>query len=424
MEQFKSEFLHTLHTRGFIHQGTDLNGLDELMHKTPIAAYIGFDATAASLHAGSLIQIMMLAHLQRCHHKPIVLMGGGTTKVGDPTGKDTARQILADADIAANIAGIQSIFNKFLTFGPNQSDAILLNNAQWLDHLNYMDFLKDYGRFFSVNRMLTFDSVKIRLEREQPLSFLEFNYMILQAYDFAYLAKNFDCRLQMGGSDQWGNIINGIDLGRRLALPQLYGLSSPLLETSSGMKMGKTASGAIWLNPDALSAFDYWQFWRNTSDTDVSRFLKLYTFLPLGEIEKLSALQGSDINEAKKILADEATRLIHGPEVLDQIHHDATSLFSKGVAHALEAVETLILGPEEFSEGDIPLLQLLQKLSLASSNSDGRRLIRSRAVRINDTLIEDEMYKIQPKMFIQGKTLVISAGKKNFKGVKLQDGQT
>ncbi len=422
MAQFKSEFLQILHGRGFIHQGTDLDGLDELMRKAPIAAYIGFDATAPSLHAGSLIQIMMLAHLQRCQHKPIVLMGGGTTKVGDPTGKDTARQILTDEDIAANIAGIQSIFNKFLTFGPSASDAMLINNAQWLDHLNYMNFLKDYGRFFSVNRMLTFDSVKLRLEREQPLSFLEFNYMILQAYDFAHLAKNHDCRLQMGGSDQWGNIVNGIDLGRRLGLPQLYGLSSPLLETSSGMKMGKTASGAIWLNPDTLSAFDYWQFWRNTSDTDVSRFLKLYTFLPLDEIEKLSALQGSEINEAKKILADETTRLIHGPGVLDQIHHDATSLFSKGVPHTLEAVETLLLTPQEFSEGEMPLLQLLQKLSLASSNSDGRRLIRSRAVRINDTLIEDEMFQIHQKMFSQDSTLVISAGKKNFKGVKLCDG--
>jgi tyrosyl-tRNA synthetase len=421
MAQFKSEFLQILHRRGFIHQGTDLGGLDELMHKAPITAYIGFDATATSLHAGSLIQIMMLTHLQRCNHKPIVLMGGGTTKVGDPTGKDAARQILTDEDIAANIDGIQSIFNNFLTFGPRASDAIVHNNAQWLDHLNYMNFLKDYGRFFSVNRMLTFDSVKLRLEREQPLSFLEFNYMILQAYDFAYLAKNFDCRLQMGGSDQWGNIVNGIDLGRRLGLPQLYGLSSPLLETSSGMKMGKTASGAIWLNPEKLSAFNYWQFWRNTSDADVPRFLKLYTFLPLEEIEKLSALQGAEINEAKKILADETTKLIHGQEVLDQIHHDATSLFSKGTAHDLGAAETIFLATAEFLEGEIPLIQLLQKLSLASSNSDARRLIRSKAVRINDILIEDEMFKVHRQMLFLDKTVVISAGKKNFKGVKLSD---
>ncbi|MBN9565178.1 MAG: tyrosine--tRNA ligase [Alphaproteobacteria bacterium] len=421
MAQFKSEFLHTLHGRGFIHQGTDLEGLDDLMRRTPIAAYIGFDATATSLHAGSLIQIMMLTHLQRCGHKPIVLMGGGTTKVGDPTGKDTARQLLTDDDIATNIAGIQSIFNKFITFGHKPSDAILLNNADWLDHLNYMNFLRDYGRFFSVNRMLTFDSVKLRLEREQPLSFLEFNYMILQAFDFAYLAQNFECRLQMGGSDQWGNVVNGIDLGRRLGLPQLYGLSSPLLETSSGMKMGKTASGAIWLNPDKLSAFDYWQFWRNTSDADVARFLKLYTFLPLEEIEKLGALQGAEINDAKKVLADEATKWIHSEAALDQIHRDASSLFTKGTANALGAVETIVLTEQDFLQGEIPLIHLLQKLSLTSSNSDGRRLIRSRAVRIDDTLIEDEMFKVHKDMLLREKTLVISSGKKNFKGVKLSD---
>ena len=306
------KFLKTATERGFIHQCTDEQALDELASKGPIRAYIGFDATADSLHAGSLVSIMLLRLLQRSGHKPIVLMGGGTTKVGDPSGKDEQRQLLDEAQIDANIQGIRRIFENFLTFGDGPTDAVMVNNADWLDGLQYIPFLREYGRHFSVNRMLGFDSVKLRLDREQPLSFLEFNYMVLQAYDFLELSRRQDCILQMGGSDQWGNIVAGIELTHKCDHRQLYGLTTPLLTTSSGAKMGKTASGAIWLNQERLSAYDYWQYWRNTEDADVGRFLKLFTDLPMDEIARLEALEGAEVNEAKKILANEATKLCHG----------------------------------------------------------------------------------------------------------------
>ena len=312
MTTHSSAFVRTISERGFLHQCTDLAALDAHMEKGVVTAYIGFDCTADSLHVGSLLPIMMLRHLQKSGHKPIVLMGAGTTRVGDPSGKDEARKLLSDDDINKNMAGIKSVFAKFLTFGDGPTDAVMVNNADWLDQLNYIEFLRDYGRHFSVNRMMSFDSVKLRLEREQNLSFLEFNYMILQAYDFLELARRQNCLLQMGGSDQWGNIVNGVELGRRVEGKELYGLTTPLMTTASGAKMGKTASGAVWLNADRLSAWDYWQFWRNTEDADVARFLRLFTELPLEEVARLAALEGAGINEAKKVLANEATRLAHG----------------------------------------------------------------------------------------------------------------
>ncbi|HUR43971.1 MAG TPA: tyrosine--tRNA ligase, partial [Aestuariivirga sp.] len=312
MSKFKSDFLNILSTRGFVHQISDGEALDAAALAGPITGYIGFDATAPSLHAGSLLQIMMLRWMQKTGHRPIVLMGGGTTKIGDPSLKDEARQLLDTTQIATNLAGIRQVFGKFLEFGSGATDAVMVNNADWLDHLNYVDFLRDYGVHFTINRMLAFDSVKLRLEREQPLTFLEFNYMILQAYDFLELARRQGCVLQMGGSDQWGNIINGMELGRRVDGRQLYALTSPLLTTSSGAKMGKTAAGAVWLNAEMLSPYDYWQYWRNVEDGDVSRFFKLYTELPLAEIERLAKLGGSELNESKKVLANAATALLHG----------------------------------------------------------------------------------------------------------------
>ncbi len=312
MSAYKSDFLNVLATRGFIHQVSEPEALDALARKSTVTAYIGFDCTAPSLHVGSLLPIMMLHWMQQTGHRPIALMGGGTTRVGDPSGKDESRRLLTDDIINGNLKSIREIFSRFLQFGDGKNDAIMANNADWLNTLNYIDFLRDIGRHFSVNRMLAFDSVKLRLERQQELSFLEFNYMILQAYDFVELNKRYDCVLQMGGSDQWGNIVNGIDLGRRLNNAQLFALTSPLLTTSSGAKMGKTAAGAVWLDAAQVSPYDYWQYWRNTEDSDVARFLKLFTTLPLDEIERLAALQGAEINEAKKVLATEATALVHG----------------------------------------------------------------------------------------------------------------
>ena len=309
MRAAKSDFLHELESRGYIHQCTDQAGLDKLVRSETVTGYIGFDCTAPSLHVGNLLGIMMLRKLQQIGHRPIVLIGGATTKVGDPSGKDESRKILGESEIAANVAGIQSVFSKFLSFGDGPTGAMMVNNADWLDELRYIDFLRDYGRHFSVNRMLSFDSVKLRLEREHALSFIEFNYMVLQAYDFVELNRRLGCRLQMGGSDQWGNIVNGIELGRRTGGSELFGLTTPLLTTASGAKMGKTAAGAVWLNPDMASPYDYWQFWRNTDDADAGRFLKLFTELPLKEIAKLESLKGAGLNEAKKILATEATAL-------------------------------------------------------------------------------------------------------------------
>src|SRR5688572_14282765 len=332
---FQSTLLRLLDERGYIHQATDAAGLDALASKQVVPGYIGFDATAPSLHVGSLVQIMMLRRLQQAGHKPIVLMGGGTTKIGDPTGKDESRKMLTDAEIEANIASIRGIFEQFLTFGDGPTDAVLVNNDDWLGSLEYIPFLRDIGPHFTINRMLTFDSVKLRLEREQPLTFLEFNYMILQAYDFLELSRQLGCRLQMGGSDQWGNIVNGIELTRRIDGTQVYGLTTPLITTADGAKMGKTAAGAVWLNADQLSPYDYWQFWRNSQDADVGRLLRLFTDIPLGEISRLEALQGSEINEAKKVLADAATAMAHGEAEAKRAAETARDTFEQGAIGAV-----------------------------------------------------------------------------------------
>src|SRR5262245_44742905 len=340
MSAYKSEFLQVLADRGFIHQVSEPEALDARALNSTLTAYIGFDCTASSLHVGSLLPIMMLYWMQQTGHRPIALMGGGTTRVGDPSGKDESRKILTEEDIKNNLAGIRAVFTKFLTFGDGAGDAIMANNADWLNALNYIDFLREVGRHFSVNRMLAFDSVKLRLDRQQELSFLEFNYMILQAYDFVELHKRYGCVLQMGGSDQWGNIVNGIDLGRRMLNAQLFALTTPLITTSSGAKMGKTAAGTVWLQPDMLSAYDFWQFWRNTEDGDVARFLKLFTVLPLGEIGRLAALKGQEINEAKKILATEATAMVHGRAAAEEAAETARRTFEEGtLADTLPSIE-------------------------------------------------------------------------------------
>ncbi|ASY56543.1 tyrosine--tRNA ligase [Sinorhizobium sp. CCBAU 05631] len=387
MSEFKSDFLHTLHERGFIHTTSDDAGLDELFRKETVTAYIGFDPTAPSLHAGGLIQIMMLHWLQATDHRPISLMGGGTGMVGDPSFKDEARQLMTPETIAANIASIKTVFSNYLRYGDGPTDALMINNADWLLGINYLEFLRDVGRHFSVNRMLSFDSVKTRLEREQSLSFLEFNYMILQAYDFVELYKRTGCRLQMGGSDQWGNIINGIDLGHRMGTPQLYALTSPLLTTASGAKMGKSVNGAIWLNPDMLGSYDFWQYWRNTEDADVTRFLKLYTTLPMSEIERLSKLGGSEINEVKKILATEITAMLHGRAAAEQAAETARKTFEEGaLAENLPSIEV----PAPELESGLGLLTLVVRAGLAASNGEARRHVQGGAVRINDEQINDE----------------------------------
>jgi len=383
-----SEFLRTVVERGYLHQCTDLEGLDARASAGPMVGYIGFDATADSLHVGSLVSIMLLRRLQRAGHRPIVLMGGGTTKVGDPSGKDQSRRLLSDREIAANIASIERIFHRFLSFGEGPTDAILVNNAEWLDSLRYIAFLRDYGRHFSVNRMLGFESVRLRLERDQPLSFLEFNYMVLQAYDFVELARRRGCLLQMGGSDQWGNIVNGVELGRKVGLGEtLYGLTTPLITTASGAKMGKTARGAVWLAPDRLSAYDYWQFWRNTADADVGRFLRLFTELPLAEIARLERLEGAELNAAKIVLATEATALCHGREAAKEAAETARRTFAEGAwGEALPVVE---VDREALARG-IPAHELLRRAGLTASGGEARRLIRSGGARLNDARIADE----------------------------------
>ena len=404
-----NDFLAVLEERGFIHQCTDREALVDLLRQGVVTGYIGFDCTADSLHVGSLVQIMMLRWLQVCGHRPLVLMGGGTTKVGDPSGKDEVRTLLTDADIAQNIAGIQGIFSKFLTFGEGPADAIMANNADWLDGLAYISFLRDVGRHFTINRMLTFDSVKLRLDREQPLTFLEFNYMILQAYDFLELNRRYGCTLQLGGSDQWGNIVNGVELGRRIDQLSLFGVTTPLITTASGAKMGKTAAGAIWLNEDRLSAYDYWQFWRNTEDGDVDRFLKLFTELPLAEITKLSALEGSEINEAKKVLAFEATKLCHGEAAAAAAAETARQTFEQGkTAEDLPSIE--VEGPR--LDAGIALFDLLREAGLTSSNGEGRRLIKGGGVRVNDTQIKDELYTVDAGDLTGEGFVKLSAGKK------------
>lgn len=415
MSKFKSEFLHTLSERGFIHQISDETGLDDLLSKETVTAYIGYDPTAPSLHAGSLIQIMMLHWLQATGHRPISLMGGGTGMVGDPSFKDDARQLMTIDTIESNIASIKKCFAQYMTYGDGPKDALMINNADWLRGLNYLEFLRDVGRHFSVNRMLSFDSVKTRLDREQSLSFLEFNYMILQAYDFVELNKRYDVRLQMGGSDQWGNIVNGIDLGHRMGTPQLYALTSPLLTTSSGAKMGKSLNGAVWLNADMLSAYDFWQYWRNTEDADVGRFLKLYTTLPMDEIARLSALGGSEINEVKKILATEVTAMLHGRAAAEQAAETARKTFEEG---ALDAnLPTVELAKAEIEAG-VGLLALFVKAGLAASNGEARRHVQGGAVKINDKSVTDEKSVIGTGDVTADGVIKLSLGKKKHVLVK------
>jgi tyrosyl-tRNA synthetase len=405
----KSEFLKVILERGYLHQCTDWEALDALMAKQPVAAYIGFDATADSLHVGSMVQIMLLRRLQQTGHKPIALMGGGTTKIGDPSGRDESRKLLTEEDINRNLTSIQQTFTGYLTFGSGKTDALLVNNADWLDKLNYIEFLRDYGRHFSVNRMLSFDSVKLRLEREQPLSFLEFNYMILQAYDFLELARRHDCRLQMGGSDQWGNIVNGTELGRRVANKELFGLTAPLITTASGAKMGKTAAGAVWLNANRLSPYDYWQYWRNAEDADIGRFLKLFTDLPLDEIARLEKLQGSEINDAKIVLANEATTLCHGAAAARNAAETARRTFVEGgLGQDLPVLEI----PRADLEAGIAAYELLRRTGLVASNGEARRLIKGGGARLNDAVIEDENRKVTAADLDSDGVVKLSFGKK------------
>jgi len=409
MSAYRSDFLNVLASRGFIHQISEPEALDALASKGPITGYIGFDCTAPSLHVGHLLQIMMLRWMQQTGHGPIALMGGGTTRVGDPSGKDESRKILTAADIAANLAGIRTVFDRFLTFGDGKTDALMLNNDEWLAPLNYIDFLRDVGRHFSVNRMLSFDSVKLRLERQHELSFLEFNYMLLQAYDFVELHKRTGCVLQMGGSDQWGNIVNGIELGRRMLGAQLFALTSPLLTTSSGAKMGKTAAGALWLNADLVSPYDYWQYWRNTEDGDVARFLKLFTVLPLDEIARLAALGGQEINEAKKVLATEATALVHGRAAADAAAETARKTFEEGaIAGDLPTLEI----PRAELETGMPALGLFVRAGLAASNGEARRQIKAGGLRVNDAQIADDKLVLTAQNLTPEGVIKLSMGRK------------
>ncbi|MCZ8179448.1 MAG: tyrosine--tRNA ligase [Rhizobium sp.] len=410
MTKFKSDFLRILSERGFIHQMSDETGLDDLLAKESVTAYIGYDPTASSLHVGHLMQIMMLRWFQATGHQPISLMGGGTGMVGDPSFKEEARKLMTIETIEENIASIKRCFSHYLDYdkGP-KGGALMINNAEWLRPLNYLEFLRDVGRHFSVNRMLSFDSVKTRLDREQSLSFLEFNYMILQAYDFVELNQRYGCRLQMGGSDQWGNIINGIDLGHRMGTPQLYALTAPLLTTSSGAKMGKSASGAVWLNADLLPVYDFWQYWRNTEDADVVRFLKLFTILPMDEIARLAALGGSEINEAKKILATEVTSLLHGRDAAEQAAETARKTFEEGaLADTLPTVE---VAAAELEAG-IGLLALIVKAGLAASNGEARRHVQGGAVKINDAGVSDERMAVGSAQLTGDGVIKLSLGKK------------
>jgi tyrosyl-tRNA synthetase len=402
----RSAFLATALERGFVHQITDLEALDARLGEGPLAAYVGYDCTADSLHVGSLLSIMLLRHFQKCGHKPIVLMGGGTTRIGDPSGKDAARPLLGDAEIARNMAGIRKIFTRFIEFGDGPTDALMVNNADWLDELRYIPLLRDIGRHFSVNRMLSQDSVRLRLDRDQPLSFLEFNYMILQAYDFLELARRFDCRLQIGGSDQWGNIVGGVELARRAEGRTLFGLTTPLIATASGAKMGKSAQGAVWLNPERLSPYEYWQFWRNTEDEDVGRFLRLFTELPLDEIARIEA---GGINEAKKILATEAAALCHGREAAEEAAQTARAVFERGGSG--EALPQVAISRGELERG-VPVFELFARAGLAASNGEARRLIRGGGARIDDAVVGSETQTVSLADFAGQGVLKLSAGRK------------
>ena len=408
MATFKSELVNTLSQRGYLHQCTDLDGLDAKAASSVITGYIGFDATADSLHIGSLVQIMLLRRLQQTGHKPIALMGGVTTKIGDPSGRDETRVLLDNATINARIAMIQETFDHFLKFGTGKTDALVANNAEWLDKLEYIPFLRDVGRHFTINRMLTMDSVKLRLDREQPLSFLEFNYMILQGYDFVELFRRYGCTLQLGGSDQWGNIVQGVDLGRRLAKCDLYGFTTTLITTSSGSKMGKSVAGAVWLNADRLSPYDYYQFWRNTEDADVGRFMKLFTDMPLDEIARYEVLQGAEINDGKKKLALEATSLLHGVENANTAAETARKTFEEGIVGG--DLPTITFSAAELA-GGVSALDAMVKLAMAESKGEARRLIRGGGAKLNDAKIEDENAMIRSADIVGG-SAKISAGKK------------
>jgi tyrosyl-tRNA synthetase len=409
---FKSDFLRTLAERGFIHQTSDDAGLDELFSTETVTAYIGFDPTASSLHVGSLIQIMMLYWLQKTGHRAVALMGGGTGMVGDPSFKDEARKLMTPETIQSNIDGIKQVFSKYLSFGDGPTDALMVDNAEWLLPINYLEFLRDVGQHFSVNRMLAFDSVKQRLDREQSLSFLEFNYMILQAYDFVELNKRYGVKLQMGGSDQWGNIVNGIDLGHRLGTPQLYALTSPLLTTASGAKMGKSLNGAIWLNADLLSAYDFWQFWRNVDDADVERFLKLYTTLPMDEIARIAS---GNINDAKKTLATEVTALLHGRGAAEAAAETARATFESG---ALDLSLPTVELPQADIDAGLGIQVALVAAGLAASNGEARRHISSGAVRVNDSIVEDERLSLSKESLLAEGVIKLSVGKKRHTLIK------
>jgi len=409
MTAFKSDFLNVLQERGFIHQASDFEGLDALAAKGKATAYVGYDCTAPSLHIGNFLSMMMLYWLQQSGNKPITLMGGGTTMVGDPSGKDETRAIRTVAEIEANKASIRGVFAKVLRYGSGASDAVMLDNAEWLTKLNWIEMLRDVGKHFSVNRMLTMDSVRLRLEREQEMSFIEFNYMVCQAYDFVELARRTGCRLQMGGSDQWGNIIMGVDLGRRMGTPQLFALTTPLLTTASGAKMGKTAQGAVWLNADQFSPYDFWQYWRNTEDADVGRFLKLFTTLPMSEIDKLAQLKGAEINEAKKALADAATTLLHGAEAAQQAADTARQTFEEGaIAENLPTVEI----PHSELEAGIGVLASFVKAGLVASNGEARRQIKGGGLRVNDVAVTDEKMQLKPSELTPEGVIKLSFGKK------------
>jgi tyrosyl-tRNA synthetase len=410
MSQYQSEFIQTIVDRGYLHQCTDLPTLATLLaNQAPLAGYIGFDCTAPSLHVGSLVSIMLLRRLQRAGHKPIVLMGGGTTKVGDPSGRDEARKLLTDDDIAINMVGIKEVFSRFITFGEGPTDALMVNNADWLDGLRYISFLRDYGGHFSVNRMLTLDSVRLRLDREQPLTFLEFNYMILQAYDFLELARRHHCVLQMGGSDQWGNIVSGVELARRIDGRTLFGLTTPLLTTASGAKMGKTAAGAVWLSDKLLSAYQYWQYWRNSDDADVGRRLRLFTELPLTEIERLERLEGAARNDAKIVLANETTALCHGAEAAAAAEATARKTFEEGSAgEDLPLVDV----PSSELEAGLAAFELFRRAGLAASNSEARRLIKGGGARINNVVVTTEMQPVSAADLTANGSIKLSAGKK------------
>ncbi|MCH7888247.1 MAG: tyrosine--tRNA ligase [Proteobacteria bacterium] len=409
MTEPRSEFLRAAAARGYLYQCTDLEGLDALAVRGPIVAYIGYDCTAPSLHAGSLVSIMLLRWLQRTGHKPIVLMGGGTTKVGDPSGKDETRKLLGEDDIARNMAGIKAVFSRYLEFGDGPVDAIMVDNDEWLDRLNYIAFLRDYGRHFSVNRMLGLDAVKLRLEREQPLSFLEFSYMMLQAYDFVELHRRYRCVLQMGGSDQWGNIVNGVDLARRVDGATLYGLTTPLITTASKAKMGKTAQGAVWLDAEMLSAYDFWQYWRNTEDADVGRYLRLFTELPLDEIERLERLEGSEVNEAKKVLADAATALCHGAEAAREAAETARRTFEEGAyGGSLPVIEV----PRRELESGVAAFEMFRRAGLCATGAEARRLIRSGGGRLNGARIDLETRLVTVADLKPDGVIKLSAGRK------------